>query len=169
MENASRTESRTQLIDSLMHLNIKRIAVGIVCGLIAGVVMIFVTSLFQIETTGKLWWLQLTASMIYGGRAFLAETPQSVFIAGAMVHFSVAALCGFIVGKMTSRNDLGRLLFYTFVLGFLCWLSSNMFGPDFLDYQFLLSVGQFVRLVIFMSFTLSLGVLMSLLGKTLKV
>lgn len=165
MEQASRTE----LMDALMHSNTKRIGVGIVSGLLASVVMLVVTSFFHIETTGRLWWLQLMGSTVFQGKAFLAETPTSVFVIGLVVHLALAALAGFAVGKMTTRNDLKRLLFYTFVLGFLCWLASNMFGPDILDYQFLLSVGQWVRVVIFMSFTLSLGVLMSFLGKALNV
>ncbi len=159
----------TVLLDSFLHPSLKRVGVGIFSGLLAGVVMIFVSSLFQVETAGKLWWLQLTASAVFGGKAFLLSAPTSVFLVGAIVHFACASLCGFMVGKMTKANAFGRMLFYTFVLGFLCWLGSNMFGPDFLDYQFLQSVGQWMRLAIFMSFTLSLGVIMCTLGRILKV
>jgi hypothetical protein len=127
--------------------------------------MILVTMLFQVETAGKLWWLRLTASSVFFGKAFSLNAPPTVFVVGAIVHFALAGFCGFLVGKMTTTNNLGRMLFYTFVLGFLCWLASNMFAPDFLDVQFLQSVGQWVRLVIFMSFTLSLGFLMSVLGR----
>jgi hypothetical protein len=131
--------------------------------------MLIVTSFFQIETAGKLWWLQLTGSLFFGGAALTAAAPIKVYVAGLFVHFAVAILCGLLVGKMTRRNNLGSMMFYTFVLGFLCWLSSNMFAPDFLDYQFLQSVGQWLRLLIFESFTLSLGLLMSVVGKILKV
>ncbi len=167
MENTS--DTRTEVLDSLLHSNIKRMAVGVFCGIVASTIMLLVSSFFQVETAGRLWWLQLTGSLIFNGKAFSYSAPPAVYITGLIIHVFLGALCGFIVGKMTRHNELGRMLFYTFVLGFLCWLASNMFGPDFLDFQFLQSIGQWVRLTIFMSFTLSLGFLMSTLGKILKV
>lgn len=163
------SDTKTELLDALLHTNIKRIAVAKVCAFVAALVMLLVSSFFQVETSGKLWWLQLMASMFYGGKAFVYDAPTSIYVVGFVIHIFFAGLCGFVVGKMTKRNELVPLLFYTFVLGFLTWLASNMFGPDFFDYQFLGSVGQWVRLVIFMSFTLTLGLLMSVVGKALKV
>jgi hypothetical protein len=160
-------------LDSLLHTNIKRIIVGIVSGLLAGVVLLLITMAFTPEGAPKHWWLLLTGSVAFtrnhiangNGWALAWDGHPEVLIAGLVVHFFLAALCGFLVGKMTRSNDTPKLMAYGLVLGGLCWLASNMFAPDFLDVQFLQSVGQWVRLVIFMSFTLSLGFLMSVLGR----
>ena len=165
----SQTAHRMELLDSLMHTNVKRMIVGIIAGCVAGVVMLIVTMAFNVEGAGTLWWLKFLGSAFFGHKAFLIETSPAVITTGLFVHFFLSALCGFIVGKMTVRNDIPTRLFYTFVLGFLCWLASNMFGPDFFDYQFLTSIGQWLRLLIFMSFTLSLGLIFSVMGKALKV
>lgn len=165
----SEATQKMELLDSLMHTNVKRMIVGVVAGLIAGVVMLVVTMAFSVEGAGSLWWIKFLASACFGHKAFLIEGSAAVIPAGLFLHFLLSAICGFVVGKMTVRNDLGTRLFYTFVLGFLTWLATNMFGPDFFDYQFLISISQWLRLLIFMSFTLSLGVIFSFMGKALKV
>ncbi|MBK9293943.1 MAG: hypothetical protein IPM57_05785 [Oligoflexia bacterium] len=120
------SDTKTELLDALLHTNLKRIAVAKLCAFAASLIMLMVTSFIQIGTAGKLWWLQLMASMVYGGKAFLVDASSTVYIVGFVIHIFFAGMCGFMVGKRT-------------------------------------------RLAIFMSFTLSLGFLMSVVGKVLKV
>src|SRR5258708_4986897 len=114
MEHA---ESRTPLTDSLLHTHYKRVVVGVFCGIISGLLLLFVTSLFTPAGASKLWWLQLTGSMFFGGNAMAYDASQKVILAGLLVHFAVAALCGLIVGKATTTRCISTLMIYGVVLG----------------------------------------------------
>ncbi|MDZ4678696.1 MAG: hypothetical protein SGI74_14455 [Oligoflexia bacterium] len=176
-------ESRTELLDSLLHSNKKRVLVGALCGVAAGFVLLLISMLFTPPGSGKLWWIQilatpffdgtfmvwLKADSFFGGSALAYDAGPSVFIAGFAFFLFLSLLCGAIVGKMTTNSEVPRMAFYGFVFGFLCWLASNMFGPNFLNYAALQNVGQVTRLAMFMSFGVSLGVFLALASRILKV
>jgi hypothetical protein len=149
--------SHTELIDSILHSDKKRMAKGLIAGLAAGFLMVVLSTFFAPAGTGKLWWLQLAASLIYGGEATRYDSMGPVLATGAVIHFTMSAFLGFVYGKITQTRILGRLLAYGLVLGALCWLSSNMFAPDFLNITALGEVGQWLRMLLFQTFTLSLS------------
>lgn len=162
------SDTATDLTDSLLHTNITRVLLGIICGLAAGVVMLIFTSFFPPAGSTKLWWINLTASAIFGGEALAYDMATPVMIAGLSVHFAVAALCGFIMGKLTLTKDIKTLVVYGIVLSMLCWLASNMFGPNFLNFEALKEVGQWFRGAIFGVFGLALSLFFGLSVKMLK-
>ena len=162
------TAHKNELLDSLLHNDKKRIVLGVICGLLAGCIMLFITTFFTPEGAGSLWWLQLTASFCYGGEATVLNPPMSLLINGAFWHFGVSAFLGLLFGKMTTSTCLKTLLPYGLVLGGICWLGSNMFAPDFLNIHALGAVKQWTRMFFFQSFTLSLAVLMSIMTSASK-
>lgn len=164
----SASDTRTELTDSLLHTDIKRIFLGVICGFAAGLFMFGVTTLVTPTGMGKLWWFQLTATSLYGGQAMAYEVSRSVIIGGVVIHFALACFCGLIVGKLTTTNNVKTLIAYGAVLGGLCWLASNMFAPNFLNIHALDEFGQWSRALVFVSFGMVLGVLMSIAGKATK-
>ena len=160
-------DTRTDLTDSLLHTDPKRVFLGLLCGVAAGLLMLVVTFVMPPAGQPKLWWIQLLATICYGGSAtdFVITTP--VLVSGLAWHFGLAALCGLIVGKFTQTTG-PILFFYCFVLGFLCWLASNMFGPATIHQLALDSVGQWHRMLIFQSFTLSLAAFLLIVSKTVR-
>jgi len=162
------TAHKNELLDSLLHNDKKRVAIGVFCGLVAGCVMLFITTFFTPVGAGSLWWLQLTASICFGGEASVFNPPSSIIVDGALWHFGVSAFLGLLFGKMTQSTNVRKLMTYGLVLGGLCWLASNMFAPDFLNIHALGTVNQWTRMLFFQSFTLSLAVLMSILTSSSK-
>jgi hypothetical protein len=152
----------TEILDSLLHSNMKRVIVGALCGLAAGVVMLLLSTLFTPEGASRMWWLQLAASFCFGNQASAFDASKSVFIDGAAVHFGISLFLGLLFGKMTTSKSFFRLAAYALVLGGLCWLASNMFAPDFFDVVALGSVKEWTRMFLFQSFTLSLAFFLSL-------
>lgn len=169
MANIETSASRTELTDSLLHTNWKRVMVGLVCGLAAGMFMLILTTFFGLPDDGKLWWIQLLGSVCYGGQAMAYAAPGNVFMTGFIVHFAIAGLCGLIMGKATRSGNFSNLIMYGIVLGGLCWLASNMFAPDFVDQGRLHSFGQWARVFVFVPFGACLGFFMALASKALKV
>lgn len=164
------TASRTELLDSLLHTNVKRVFVGIFCGFAAGVLLLLATTFLKNDPQAPaLWWLHLMGSAFFGGPALAYDAPDSFVISGALFHFFLSGLCGFAVGKMTTTGEVKKLAGYGLVLGGLCWLASNMFGTDFLNIYALEAVGQWTRVFLFVLFGVSLGVFMALASKALKV
>jgi hypothetical protein len=49
----------TEILDSLLHPNLKRVILGGVCGVAAGCVLLLLSTFFTAEGASKLWWLQL--------------------------------------------------------------------------------------------------------------
>ena len=162
------TPSRTELTDSLLHTNVKRMLLGIVCGILSGFVMLAITTLFTPEGSSKLWWLQLAASMFHGGEAFSYEAGQSVFITGFLIHLFFSGFCGFLLGKMTTTHSFQKLTTYGLVLGGLCWLASNMFGPDLFNVQGLDAVGEWARIAFFVPFGIIAGLLLAVTSRALR-
>jgi hypothetical protein len=162
------TVHKNELLDSLLHNDKKRMVFGVVCGLISGCIMLFITTFFAPEGAGPLWWLQLTASICYGGEASILNPPSSIIMSGALWHFGVSAFLGLLFGKMTLTTDIGKLLAYGLVLGGICWLGSNMFAPDFLNVHALGAVKEWTRMFFFQSFTLSMAVLMAIATSSSK-
>lgn len=159
----------TELTDSLLHTNVPRIIVGILCGLASGLLMLVLTTATANPGMPKTWWLSLLATSVYGDAALNFEITQQFFVAGLAVHIFLSCLHGFLMGKMTRTSHLGWLCFYGLVLGGLGWLASNMFGPNVLSQMGLAELGQWHRILLFGSFGLILGVFMSFASKTLKV
>jgi hypothetical protein len=154
-------------MDSFLHHNCKRMVVGVVSGVLAGCVMLFVTSLVTPAGHTKLWWLQILASACFGGQASAYNASTAVIMDGALIHFGVCAFLGFVFGKITTSHGVKRLMIYGLVLGGLCWLASNMFAPDFFNIQALGDFRQWTRMLVFQSFTLSLGAIMAGLSTAL--
>jgi hypothetical protein len=165
--NTSSAKLPMELLDSLLHSNIKRVILGALCGLASGCVMILVSTLFTPAGAGHYWWLQLAASFCYGGQASAYEVPSQVMTAGFLWHFGISAFLGLLFAKMTTSKCLPRLLAYGLVLGGLCWLASNMFAPDFFNITALGNVKEWARMFIFQSFTLSLAAFMSIVSNLL--
>jgi len=161
--------SKHELTDSLLHNNVKRVLVGVFCGLISGAFMLGLTFLLAKPGTTKLWWIQLVASVFYGGEAFAIDASSSILMSGIALHFGVSAFCGLLMGKMTRTYSLSKLAAYGLVLGGFCWLATNMFGPDFIMPQALDAVSQWVRIGIYLPFTISLGLLLGLFSRILKI
>ena len=164
---ASTTTSRTELLDSLLHSNVKRMILGALSGVLAGCVMLLVTSIVTPEGHGKLWWLQVVASVCFGGQSSAYDAPNSILIVGAIYHFAICAFLGFIFGKITTSRCLKRLAGYGLVLGGLCWLASNMFAVDIFDIHAMVAFKQWTRMLVFQSFTLSLAAFMSITSSVL--
>jgi hypothetical protein len=161
--------SRTELIDSLLHTNTKRVVVGTVCGLAAGLVMLLASGFFTPAGMTKTWWLQILGSACFGGDALAQEVPPGVLTSGIITHFVFSAFLGFVFGKVTTSSIMVRNVFYAFVLGVLLWIGSNLFGPNFFNILALNDVGQWSRFFFFEVYCLSLGVLMTVASKALKV
>ncbi|MCC6277008.1 MAG: hypothetical protein IT289_03720 [Oligoflexia bacterium] len=162
------TTSRTELIDSLMHQKTARLAVGILAGLAAGAVFLLITVVLKPSDRSALWWPQLLSTVCFGGQGLSFDAPFSVYALGLVMHFSLAGLCGLIVGKMTTGNDLAKLTFYGFVLGLLCWLATNMFGPNVMFVESLREVGQWTRAAFFIPFGVCVGVFLGIGAKSLN-
>lgn len=154
----------TEILDSLLHPSLKRVILSGICGLAAGCVMLFLSTLFTPAGAGKLWWLQLTASICFGGQASSFEVSNGILFDGALWYFGISLLLGVIFGKMTTSKAFPRLAVYGLVLGGLCWLASNMFAPDFFDIVALGSVKEWTRMFLFQSFTVSLAFFLSVVG-----
>jgi hypothetical protein len=152
----------TEILDSLLHPNLKRVILGGICGVAAGLVMLLLSTLFTPDGASKLWWLQMAASICFGGQAASFDAPTSVFIDGALWHFGISFFLGALVGKMTTTRSFLRLWVYGLVLGGLCWLASNMFATDFLDLSALGAVREWTRMFLFQSFTVTLAFFLSL-------
>lgn len=169
MAHYETSASRTELTDSLLHTNWKRVIVGVICGIAAGMLMLILTTFFGLPDDGKLWWIQLLGTACYGGQAMAYSAGSNVYVSGFILHFAIAALCGLIMGKATRSSNIGNLVVYGIVLGGLCWLSSNMFAPDFVDQGRLHSFGQWARVFVFVPFGACLGFFMALASKALKL
>jgi hypothetical protein len=156
------SDTATPLTDSLLHTDIRRVLLGAVCGVGSGLVLLAITMILAPAGEPKNWWLHLMASPFYGGNALAYDAPGSVITAGIIFHFAISILLGLGVGKMTQTKSIGRMLFYGFVLGFLCWLASNMFGPDILDVEGLSALSEFHRVLMFWGFSLSLALFIGL-------
>jgi Na+/proline symporter len=152
----------TEILDSLLHPDLKRVIVGGICGLAAGCVMLLLSSFFTTDGASKLWWLQMAASICFGGQASSFDASKSVFIDGALWHFGISLFLGLLFGKMTTSKSFTRLAIYGLVLGGFCWLASNMFAPDFFDIVALGSVKEWTRMFLFQSFTLSMAFFLSI-------
>jgi len=156
------SDTKTELTDSLLHTDFKRVIIGIVCGVVAGVLMLLVSMAFTPVGYGKLWWFQVLATACCPETATRFDAPQSVFLSGAIIHFAVCVLLGLAVGKMTSgKSSVGRMFFFGIVLTFLCWLASNMFAPDIFNVSALGMISEWHRVFIFGSFALPLLLMMS--------
>ncbi len=171
------TTSRTELTDSILHTNIKRVILGGICGGLSGVLLLILTSFFTPAGAGKMWWPQLLSTIggdgnnprLIGGENLVFDASASVINFGLGVHFAIAVFLGIIFGKLTTSSELKRLMSYGLVLGGLCWLGSNMFAPDILNVAALDGIAQWSRMFLFQSFTISLAIFMALASKVLKV
>jgi hypothetical protein len=161
-------DNRTELTDSLLHNDKMRVVLGIISGILAGLVVLGISTLFTSPGAKPLWWLQLMGSAVYGGDAFSFDAPSSVFIVGLLIHLAVSAFCGLLVGKMTRSQSVMRMGTYGLVLGGFCWLASNMFAPDLFDYQVLGTVGQWQRVALFIPFGILIGVSLAVLSRVIQ-
>jgi len=152
----------TEILDSLLHPNLKRVILGGICGVAAGCVMLPLSTLFTPAGASKLWWLQLAASVCFGGQASAFDVGANVLLDGALWHFGISLFLGLLFGKITTSTSFRRLAVYSLVLGGLCWLASNMFAPDFFDVNALGAVREWTRMFLFQSFTVSLALFLSL-------
>jgi hypothetical protein len=133
----------------------------------AGLVMLLVTAAVAPEGNTRLWWVQLMATTFFGGSAMSYDVTSNILVAGASLHVAVSLFLGLVFGKITtSRNPL-KLALYGLVLGGLCWLASNMFGPDLFDVATLSTFGQWARVFTFVSFGVVLGLFMSVASRAL--
>ena len=159
----------THIVDSLLHNNWKRVFFGGVCGILSGLLLLFLSTFIRPVGTNTVWFLQLMATFCHGGDALAFAAPSAVIMSGAIFHFTLSLINGLVFGKMTKSHSPKRLAGYGLVLGGLCWLASNMFAPDFVSIQGLANLGQWMRVFLFVSFGVSLGLFMSLASKVFSL
>jgi hypothetical protein len=142
----------------------KRVVIGVFCGIASGLVLLGISTLFTPVGASKMWWLQLMGSAVYGGNAFAYDAASQVYLAGLTIHLAVSAFCGLLMGKMTTSTKVSKLATYGLVLGGFCWLASNMFAPDLFNVQVLDTVGEWTRVALFVPFGILIGVFLGLAG-----
>ena len=161
------SDTSTELTDSLLHTNVPRIILGIICGMASGAIMLGLTMLCPPVGLERMWWIQFASTIFYGGTAMDFAISTKVLLTGLGVHFFFCCLCGLIMGKITRSEDPVKMAIYGLVLGGLCWLATNMWGPNFLDWNTLKNLGQWYRGILYVTFTMSMGVFIAIASRAL--